>query len=185
MRALWTGETVSFSGEHYEVENARIYSMPGAPPPVHVSGFGPKATELAARIGDGYVQTSPSRELVEQYRTAGGSGPASAGLKVCWGPDEDECARLAHHLWRTSGVPGELSQELRTPAHFEQAAQLVTVESMAEHVPCGPELQPIVDAVREYVDAGFDRVYVSQMGPDQENFFRFYEKELGPALGEL
>jgi G6PDH family F420-dependent oxidoreductase len=173
MRALWTGNETSFSGEHYEVENARIYSMPAEPPAVHVSGFGPKATDLAARIGDGYVQTSPAKELVERYRKGGGTGPASAGLKVCWGRDRDECARLAHHLWRTSGVPGELSQELRTPAHFDQAAQLVTVESMAEHMPCGPELQPIVDAVREYVDAGF------------ENFFRFYEKELGPALGEL
>jgi G6PDH family F420-dependent oxidoreductase len=185
MRALWTGEEVTFHGDHYEVENARIYSMPSAPPPVHVSGFGPKATDVAARIGDGYVSTSPNKDLVDRYREKGGRGPASAGLKVCWGPDRDECARLAHHLWRTSGVPGELSQELRTPAHFNQAAELVSVESMAEHMPCGPDLQGIVDAVQEYVDAGFDRVYVNQVGPDQEDFFRFYEKELGPALGEL
>jgi hypothetical protein len=79
-------------------------------------------------------------------------------------------------------VPGELSQELRSPAHFDQAASLVTVESMAENMPCGPDVDPIVDAVNEYVDAGFDRVYISQIGPNQDDFFQFYEKELADAL---
>jgi G6PDH family F420-dependent oxidoreductase len=182
---LWTGDEVSHKGAHYTVENARIYSAPAEPPPVLVSGFGPKATELAARIGDGYVQTSPDKALVDLYRSKGGRGTASAGLKLCWGPDADECARIAHKLWRTSGVPGELSQELRSPAHFEQAAELVTVESMAENMPCGPDAAPIVEAVKEYADAGFDRVYLSQIGERQQEFFDFYKRELAGALDKL
>ena len=67
------------------MENARLYSLPDAPPPVYVSGFGPKAVSLAARVADGYCGTSPDAELVEQYRSEGGSGPAQAGVKVCWG----------------------------------------------------------------------------------------------------
>jgi hypothetical protein len=93
--------------------------------------------------------------------------------------------RLAHHLWRTGGVPGELSQELRTPAHFEQAASTVTPEAVGEHMPCGPDVGAIVDAVQEFVDAGFDRVYLNQVGPDQRAFFEMYETELHPALTGL
>jgi G6PDH family F420-dependent oxidoreductase len=185
MRAMWTGEEITFRGDYYIVENARLYSLPDNPPDVAVSGFGPKATDLAAEIGDGYVNTSPAQELVQQYRERGGRGPAIGTMKVCWGPDRDECAETAHRLWRTSGVPGELSQELRTPALFEQASQLVTVESTANAMPCGPDVEPIVEQVRKFVDAGFDRLYIGQIGPRQEEFFRFYRNELAPALSGL
>ena len=185
MRKLWSGEEVTHRGRHYRVDAARLYSLPDQPPPILVSGFGPKATDLAAQIGDGYVNTKPDKELVERYRARGGRGTASAGMKLCWGPDAEECARTVHRLWRSSGVPGELSQELRTPAHFDQAASLVTVEAAAEHTPCGPAVEPIVAAVQEYLDAGFDRIYLQQIGPRQEEFFDFYERELAPALAVL
>jgi G6PDH family F420-dependent oxidoreductase len=182
IRRLWSGEEVTHRGAHYTVENARLYTLPDALPKIVMSGFGKKATELASRIADGYTNTSPSKELVDQYRQAGGQGQASAGLKVSWGPDRDECVRLAHHLWRTGGVPGELSQELRSPALFDQAASMVTAESVGEAMPCGPDPAPIVEAVKKYVDAGFDRLYISQIGPHQAEFFSFFTNELAPAL---
>ena len=150
-----------------------------------VSAFGPQAAEVAARIGDGFVTTSPDKEIVERYRAAGGKGPVCGSLKVCWGPDRDECIAEAHRLWRTSGVPGELSQVLPTPAHFDQAAQLVTKEATAESVPCGPDAGPIVEQVGEYADAGFDRLYLSQMGHRQEAFFEFYTEQLAKELAEV
>ena len=185
MRALWTGEETTHRGKHYRVEDARIYSNPDTPPNVLVSGFGPKSTALAARIGDGYVTTSPDKKLIEKYRSLGGKGTINGALKICWGADRDACAELAHRMWRTSGLPGQLAQELRTPAIFDQAAELVSVESMAEHMPCGPEVEPIVAAAKEYVDAGFDRVYLSQVGPEQDDFFAFFTKELTPALADI
>ncbi|MEA2686697.1 MAG: hypothetical protein QOE93_1892 [Actinomycetota bacterium] len=185
MRALWTGDEITHRGRHYVVENARIYSLPETPPPVVMSGFGPKATTRAARIADGFVSTSPNKKMVDLYRQEGGKGDASAGLKICWGEDAQAAAELAHRLWRTSGLPGELSQELRTPAHFEQAAQLVDVDMVAEAMPHGPDVEPVVTAVQEYVDAGFDRLYISQTGPDQDGFFRFFTNELLPALRQL
>jgi G6PDH family F420-dependent oxidoreductase len=184
MRQLWTGEEIVHRGRHYTVENARLYSLPERPPAVVMSGFGPKATDLAARIGDGYVSTRPD-DLVQRYRERGGRGSASAGVKVCWGPDERECAELAHRRWRSSGVPGELSQELRTPALFEQAAAVVTVEAVAEHIPCGPRVEPIVETVQRYVDAGYDRIYLNQIGPNQADFFRFFQHELAGGLAAI
>jgi G6PDH family F420-dependent oxidoreductase len=185
MRMLWTGEEISHDGTHYTVENARIHTLPAEPPAIVMSAFGPKACDLAARIADGFVSTKPDRGLLQQYRDGGGTGQAQAGLKISWGPDRAQAAELAHHLWRSGGVPGELSQELRSTALFEQATQNVTVESVGESMPCGPDVEPILQAVREFQEAGFDRLYLNQIGDEQEAFFRFFTTELGPALAEI
>jgi len=182
MRALWSGEITNWHGRHYTVENAKLYSTPTSRPPVFMSGFGPKATELAARIADGYVNTKPDKELVQTYIDKGGKGPKAAGVKLCWGSDEGQCKKLVHELWRSSGVPGELSQELPMPAHFEQGSKLVTEDMMAESITCGPDAQQHADAIAPYVDAGFDEISLSQVGPDQAGFFEFFTNELRPLL---
>ncbi len=185
MRRLWTGELVRHRGTHYTVDTAQLYTLPDSPPPVLVSGFGPKATELAARIGDGYLNTSPDPETVSLYRELGGKGPAQGGLKLCWAQDEAEARRTVHRLWANEAIPGEASQVLPSPHHFEQLASLVTEDAAVEGKPVGPRVEDYVQAVQQYVDAGYDEVYLSQIGPDQEGFFTFFERELRPALEGL
>jgi G6PDH family F420-dependent oxidoreductase len=182
IRSLWTGDTVTHRGEHYTVEQARIYTTPDDTIPVFVSAFGPKALEVAARVGDGWMTTGPDADMLEQYRTSGGTGPALGALKVCWGHDEADARKLAYELWPTSGVPGQLSQDLPTPAHFEQAASIVTEELATDGVPCGPDPQRYLEAVRSYVEAGFDEVAFTQIGPDQDGFLDFYQRELRGRL---
>jgi G6PDH family F420-dependent oxidoreductase len=183
MRKLWSGKLVSHRGTYYTVDNARIYSLPDEPPPVLISGFGPKATELAARIGDGYVNVSPERELPDLYTASGGKGPKVAGMKVCYGADEQACVKLAHELWANEGLPGQLAQELALPSFFEQASELVTEDMTAESTPCGPDPETHLAAIRQYLDAGYDEVYISQIGPDQKGFIDFFSRELRPRLG--
>jgi G6PDH family F420-dependent oxidoreductase len=185
IRQLWEGGTQSFDGEFYVVDNARIYSLPDEPPPITVSGFGPKAAELAARIGDGYVNTGPEAELVKAYRDAGGTGPTQAMAKVCWHEDAAAARKLVHHLWPNSGLAGELAQELKTPAHFEQAASLVDEAGAVGQKPHGPDPEPYVESIRSYVEAGFTEVYVQQVGKDQEGFFRFWNDRVVPKLDFL
>jgi G6PDH family F420-dependent oxidoreductase len=182
MRQLWTGDQVTHLGQHYTVENARLYTLPEEPVPVYVSAFGPKAMSLAARIGDGYCGTTPDADLVQQYRDEGGKGPTQGGLKMCWGPDRDECVQTVHRLWGPNSVPGELSQELPMPAHFEQAGQLVTEEMVSEKFSCGPDLDEHLESFQSYRDAGYDELYVSQIGTADEDYFRWAEQELLPAL---
>jgi G6PDH family F420-dependent oxidoreductase len=182
MRELWTGEVVNHDGKHYLVEHARLYSRPEEPPPVYVSAFGPAAIEVAARIADGFITTKPSAEDLRSYREQGGRGPAQGGVKVCYASDEATARKTAHRLWANSGVPGELSQVLRTPEHFMQVSELVTEEMTGESVVCGPEVEAHVKALQEYADAGFDEVYVGQMGDEQEPFFEFYKSEVLPRL---
>ncbi|WP_030660740.1 LLM class F420-dependent oxidoreductase [Streptomyces rimosus] len=185
MRQLFEGGEVSHHGKHYTVENARLYTVPDEPVPIDVSAFGPSATELAARVGDGFVTMAPDADAVERFRRGGGGNkPVQAGLKVCYGPDRDECVRTAHRLWSSERLPGELAQILPTPRHFEQATQLVTPEQIAEGFPCGDDVDLHVSALRAFVDAGFDTVYVGQIGPDQRGFFDFYRTKVLPQVAE-
>ena len=182
IRTMWTGGNQSWHGQHYTVENARIYTLPPAPPPIYVSGFGPRAIALAADIGDGYVNTSPDAEAVSSYRDHGGTGPAVAGPKCCWGPDEAECRATVHRLWPNSGLPGQLAQEIATPELFEQASSLVTEEQSVGKVPCGPDPAAHIESMKAYVAAGYDEVYVQQIGTDQRGFLEFYRDEVLPSV---
>ncbi|MFJ9037014.1 TIGR03557 family F420-dependent LLM class oxidoreductase [Streptomyces sp. NPDC102406] len=183
MRRLFSGEQVTHRGAHYTVQNARLYTLPDNPPPLYVSGFGPQAAALAGRIGDGFVTMTPDADLVGQFRRAGGGqNPVIGGLKVCWGTDRAQAVKTVHRLWPNEQLPGELPQVLPTPAHFEQASGLVTEEMVSDAVVCGDDKDEHVRAVREFADAGFDEVYVNQIGPDQQGFFDFYRAEVLPRL---
>ncbi|HEX3540574.1 MAG TPA: TIGR03557 family F420-dependent LLM class oxidoreductase [Acidimicrobiales bacterium] len=183
IRQLWRGGMVNHHGRHYTVENARIYSLPDQPPPILISGFGPKAISLAARIGDGFVSTSPAPDSLRSYEQEGGKGPKTALIKACWGEDEAAARKLAFDVWPTSGVPGELNQELPTPAHFEHAASIVTEDMVAAKIACGPDPERHAGAIRQYLEAGYDEVYVSQVGDEQAGYFDFFTREVKPRLG--
>ncbi len=182
LRAMWTGDLVSHRGDHFTVENARIYNTPPEDIPILMSAFGPDAADLAVAVADGLIHTKPAAEIVEQYRKGGGTGPAVATTKACWAPSEAEAVELVHRLWRSSGVPGQAMQELATPGHFEQAAEIVTPERMAESIPCGPDPQRHVGAIQELVDAGFDEILISQVGDDQAGYLDFFTREVEPRL---
>ncbi|WP_433362932.1 TIGR03557 family F420-dependent LLM class oxidoreductase [Actinoplanes sp. CA-142083] len=178
LRQLWQGEYVTHHGKHYTVDQARIYTLPAEPPKVYVSAFGPKAIEAAARIGDGYISTSPDADLVAGFRRQAGTGKAvQGGFKGCWAPTEDEGVEIAHRLWANSGLPGELSQVLPSPKHFEQASQLVTPEMTRKSVACGPDPAGHTEQLKKYEDAGFDEVYVANMGPNYREFIDMYRRE--------
>ncbi|KRD04756.1 TIGR03557 family F420-dependent LLM class oxidoreductase [Streptomyces sp. Root264] len=183
MRRLFTGEEVSHYGPHYTVENARLYTVPDEPAPIDVSGFGPKATSLASRVGDGYITMMPDEPMVEQFRKGGGgAGLVSGGTKVCYGADRAEAVRTVRRLWSNQLLPGEMAQILPTPSHFEQLDPLVSEEMVAENTVCGDDPDEHLAALTAFSDAGFDRVYVGQIGPDQRGFFDFYRTKVLPSL---
>lgn len=183
IRLLWQGGEQTHRGKHYTVENARIYTLPPEVPSIMVGAAGPKAAKLAGRIGDGLITTTPSREVRKGFDAAGQAGrPAYGQLTVCWAATEAEARKTAYKFWPNAGLTGELSQELPTPTHFEQATQLVTEEMIGKSVICGPDPDRHIKAIQEYIDAGIENVYIHQVGPDQEGFIRFYEREVLPKF---
>ncbi len=182
MRRMWQGDSVNHRGRHYTVENARLFTLPSEAPRVVVAAAGPKAAELAARVGDGLIMTSPDEDVVRRYRDAGGTGPVQAHLKVCVADDERKAVETAFRTWRSTVVPGQLSQDLPTPTHFAQASQLVTEDQVAGKITCGPDVSRHLDAVDAYRQVGVDEVYVAQVGPDQKSMLALYAQEILPRL---
>jgi G6PDH family F420-dependent oxidoreductase len=180
MRRLWEGRNVNFDGRYYRAVNARIYTRPDTPPPVFVSGLGPLATNLAAEVADGYVTMDP--DLVQRYREAGGRGPLVSGIKACFDADEDRAVEAAHRLWGMELNPGQLNRELSVPSMIEDVQSLIPAEQVAEHMPCGPDPGRHVEALQRLADAGFDEVFVQQVGPDLDGFFDLYATKVLPAF---
>jgi G6PDH family F420-dependent oxidoreductase len=183
IRTLWEGGVQDHRGRHYRVEHCRVYDLPEQSPKIIISGFGEKAVALAARIGDGYCTVGPDADSVQKFRSEAGNGKlVQGGLKVCWGADEGQARKTVHRLWANEGLPGELAQLLPTPAHFEQASELVTEALATEDVPCGPDVDAHVEAIEAYREAGFDELYINQIGPDQDAFFAAYREHVLPRI---
>jgi G6PDH family F420-dependent oxidoreductase len=183
IRELWTGETTSFWGDYYTVEDARIYTLPDTPPPIMIAAGGSHTIETAGEMGDGLVALAPKSKLIQQFRDAGGAGkPCYGQVTVCWAESEEEARDTVSRVWPNSGLTGEMTQELRTVAHFEQAVKMLSREQRTENIPCGPDPQRHLENIQKFIDAGYDHVYVHQIGRDQEGFFRFYQEEILPHL---
>jgi len=186
IQTLWEGGFKSYYGEYFNVENARVYTLPDQLPPILVAASGPTAAKLAGECGDGFIGLAPKSELLQEAdQAAGVTLPKYAEVAVCWAESERAAIETAHKWWPNAGISGQLSQELPLPLHFEQAAQTVRPEDVAQSIVCGPDPERIVAQAKSYADVGYDHVWFHQVGPNQEGFFKFFEKELSPALRSL
>ena len=183
MRELWTGENTSFRGEYYTVENAKLFTVPGEVPSIIVSAFGPQTARMAAAEGDGLWSSGPDETVADAFEDAGGEGPRYTQLHCCYADDEDEAIDTVAELWPNGSITGELGQELPTPVHFEQAAEMVDREDVAAgSTITESDPEPYVDSVETAVNAGYDHVYFHQIGSEQERFIDFFEDDVMPEL---
>jgi coenzyme F420-dependent glucose-6-phosphate dehydrogenase len=183
IRMLWQGGYQTHRGKHYTVEQARIYTLPDEPPEICVAAARPNAAERAGRIGDGFIGVAPDRELVDRFEQNGGNGkPRYGHVTCCWAASEEEAKQTAYENWPNAGLEGPLNQELAIPAHFEAVAEMVEPDDLAEKLPLGPDPDRFLEAIRDFENAGYDHVYIHQIGPDQEGFIDFARRELMPRL---
>ena len=182
IRLLWRAASSPYRGTHTRPE----------PPALHAAqrrrrsgaASGPKAARLAGQIGDGSVTTDPDPALLRTFRRAGGRGkPSFVEVSVCWARSERVARRTAHEVWALAALEGQLLTEIAQPQHFEAVFKPITEAQVAEAVVCGPDPSRHLTAIRRASRAGYDHVCVHQIGPDQEGFIRFYEREIFPKLG--
>lgn len=185
IRRLFDGGMHSYRGRYFELEQGRLYDLPDSPPPILMAASGEQAAALAAEKGDGMFTTQPDAELIRAYREVGGGGPLYTEATLCYASDEREARTLLRELHRWSALGWEVLPELATPAAFDAASRAVRTHDLAGRIPCGPDPERHLEAIREYVDAGYDHVVLHAVGPDQGAFFDFFERELAPRLREL
>lgn len=180
IRELWTGDMHSYDGYYYTVENAQVFTLPDETPPIYAAASGPKAAAAVADFGEGFISTAPKQELVQVYENNGGSGPKYGMMHVCVSESTDEAKQTVKQYWPNTAVPNKT--ELAVPKHFEKAAEKLSVDQMVEHIPLGNDPQNHIDMIQQYEDAGFDHVWVHQIGQDQDAFFQFHEEHILPEF---
>ena len=182
IRLLWHGGEQTHRGKHYTVDHATLYTLPEHPIPIAVAAAGRK--RLSWQVARVTHSSPPSRTRKPSSSTATAAAMAlgtdrsgSAGPRT-----RSEAKETVFRLWRHSGLGGTINQELPRPSDFDAVAQSVTVEMAVEDVPCGPDPEPVLDSIRSWERAGYDRIAIHQVGPDQTGFFRFWEERLRPEL---
>jgi G6PDH family F420-dependent oxidoreductase len=194
IKLLWQGGYQSYEGKYLQLEDARVFDLPDRLPDIAVAAGGQAAAELAATHGSGLFATEPRADLVQAFTAKGGSGPKYAdrsrpdprgrdrAVPVAWAPTEQEALAEAHRTARWSVTGWKVMAELPNPVNFEAASATVTLDDVREQFTAGPDPARYVEAVRSYVDAGYDHVVLMNVGPDPDGFFDFFDKELRERL---
>lgn len=181
-RELWDGGARAYEGEFFVLDHAEIFDLPPKPIPVVVGVSGEKSVALASGMADGIMTTEPNKELVDQFRKAKGSGSVWGEVALAYAPSAAEARKLAKERFAFSALGWAVNSELPSVEGFEAATQYVREEDLAGTIPAGPDPEPHLKAINKFIEAGFDHIALVGIGPDQEGFIRFAEKELLPKL---
>jgi coenzyme F420-dependent glucose-6-phosphate dehydrogenase len=180
IRLLWRGGLQSHWGRYYGIENTQVYSPPEERPAVFISAREWYSAVVAGRIGDGLISAMPKRQLIQAFEAAGGKGkPRYGKLHVCWDRDKEEARRMPQSL--PSAVLGKAISTVTLPKYYFPAL-MGGCEAHGPQLLCGADPARHIAAIEECARAGYERVYIHSVGPDQEGFIRFYQQRVLPAL---
>jgi G6PDH family F420-dependent oxidoreductase len=188
VRALHTGDLVDYRGDYFQVESARIWDLPEQGVEIGLAVAGERAVEALAPLGDHLIAVEPEGSLIESWngiasRRIGSGARAIGQIPICWDPDEDAAVKRAHEQFRWFAGGWKVNADLPTPAGFSGATQFVRPEDVAGSIPCGPDLDKIVESVSAFWDAGFTDVALVQIGDEGQD--RFLAEAARPLLDKL
>jgi G6PDH family F420-dependent oxidoreductase len=189
IRELFTGELVDWKGEYFEVDSARLWDLPETPVTIATAVSGERSVDMFAALSDHLIAVEPNKEIVDAWHDARratglpGDVRVIGQIPICWDHDRDAAIRRAHDQFRWFGGGWSVNADLPTTAAFDGATQFVRPEDVAASIPCGPDLDAIVEAVREYWDAGFTDIALVQIGDDGQDLF--LKEAAGPLLEKL
>jgi G6PDH family F420-dependent oxidoreductase len=189
IRALFAGDLVTFRGEHFAVDAARLWDLPDEPVRIAVAVSGDQSVERFAKLSDDLIAVEPREDLVSSWNDVEGvarigDGARAIGqLPICWDPDEKAAVERAHDQFRWFAGGWKVNADLPTTSGFAGASQFVTPDDVAEAIPCGPDLDRVVESVSGFWEAGFTDVCVVQVGDEGQD--RFLEEAAAPLLDKL
>lgn len=188
IRRLLQGERVTHDGPHYRVDSAQLWDLPPEPVEIGVAVSGPQSVSRFAPLADHLVAVDPDADLVagwEQARAGTGARPSRkiAQMPLSWDPDPDAAVARAHDQFRWFAGGWKVNADLPTTAAFTAATQFVTPEDVAGAIPCGPDLDAVVEAASAFWEAGFTDLALVQIGDEKQQ--EFLDEAAGPLLEKL
>lgn len=172
IRELFSGELVTWEGDYFRVDSARLWDAPDGGVPIGIAVSGEKSVSRFAPLADHLIAVEPDDEVIKAWDQEKGESSRKIGqIPICWDPDEERAIERAHQQFRWFGGGWAVNADLPTPAGFEGASQFVRPEDVAEQIPCGPDLDKIVEAAQPFQQAGFTDLAFVQVGDEGQSAF--------------
>lgn len=186
IRALWLGNTVTHNGL-IRIEEAKLYTRPQVPPLIIGAAITPETAEWLAGWADGLITISHPytklKAVVEAFKRGGGKHkPMYLKVQLSYAQDEETALRGAYEQWRTNIFPSPVLAELRSPQQFDAAAQFVKPEDMYEYVRISAELQRHIEWLQQYIELGFEEIYLHNVNQEQQRFIEVFGEQVLPAV---
>src|SRR6476646_2626584 len=189
IRELFTGELIDWKGEYFEVDSARLWDIPETPVAIATAVSGERSVDMFAPLSDHLIAVEPNKDLVDAWHDARratglpGAGRVIGQIPICWDPDREAAVQRAHDQFRWFGGGWAVNADLPTTAGFAAASQFVRPEDVASSIPCGPDLDAVVEAARPFWEAGFTDIALVQVGDELQD--RFLAEAAEPLLARL
>jgi len=186
------GQDVRHRGQHFTLESARLWTMPEVPPPILVATAGPVTAKRAGRTVDGMITMGGPLDRLAVLPDRFAAGAREAGkdpeemlkvlrLHVRWAPTEEEALANAMREW-PNGAMKFSRGDIRSPFEFEQLARLVRPEDFQGRVIISSDPDVHRAAIQRFVDLGFDRIYLHNVGRNQREWIEVFGRDVLPAL---
>ena len=195
IRSLLDGDRLTFDGVHFRTDSAQLWDLPDSPVEIGVAVSGAQSVSRFAPLADHLVATDPEKELLDSWdearaqaaRAIGGEVPPPSRkigqIPISWDPDPETAKQRAHEQFRWFAGGWGVNADLPTTEGFAAASQYVRPDDVAETIPCGPDLDAIVEQVRPYWEAGFTDIALVQVGDQAQQ--RFLDEVASPLLDKL
>ncbi len=199
IRQLWSGDEVTFEGQYYRTQSAKLFTRPDQPIPLYVSSIVPQSASFAGRVGDGLITVGGQepevyKRLIAQFE----EGARAAGKDVPTMPraielnfeyverPEDEDAAIQNHLkyWAGAYVPALYDQKIYTPAMAAQNGAVVGPDTLRKKGCISADPEQHARFIQRHIDLGFTEIYVHSAAQDQRGFLRRFGRDVLPRVRE-
>jgi coenzyme F420-dependent glucose-6-phosphate dehydrogenase len=186
------GRDAKHTGPYFKLESARLWTMPAVPPEIYVATAGPVAAKRAGRTVEGIIIDGAPLEKIEGLLARFDEGArevgkdASRGSKVLrlhlsWASTRETAMANAMTEWPNGGARFPRS-DIRSPFDFEQLAKLVRPEDFEGRMLVSEDPDVHRAHIQRYLDLGFDRVYLHNVGRNQREWIDVFARDVLPGL---
>lgn len=188
IRDLLAGELLTFEGNHFRVDAAKVWDLPDARVEIGVAVSGTASIERFSPLADHLVAVEPESSLIDEWNSVRVVANLPTGRKVgqlpiSWDTNRDDAIARAHDQFRWFAGGWQVNADLPTTTAFTAASQFVRPDDVAKSIPCGPDLDAIVEAARAFWEAGFTDIALIQVGDEKQQ--EFLDVAAGPLLRKL
>lgn len=186
------GKDVKHAGQHFTMESTRLWTMPEQAPEVLVATAGPVNARRTGKVADGMITPGAPVEKIAMLFERFAEGAREAGkdpdamtrvlqLHTAWAPTYEQALADAMTEWPNGGMAFPKG-DVRSPADFAAMAKLVRPEDFAGRLLISEDPDAHRAQIQRFVDLGFDRIYLHNVGRDQETWLEVFGREVVAKL---